>query len=95
MVLAVQLTILLFMKFQEKIFVLLEQPLKFLEPGPWTWNCLGAYGGNNDSCLANKKIDVSCGSAMANKLIIFPLKTYAMTILCLLVSGTGPWIGNV
>ena len=59
--------------------------------GPWTWTCLGAYGGETDSCSANKKIDVACGSANGQQTYNPPTENLCDDNSLPPVSGTGPW----
>jgi prepilin-type N-terminal cleavage/methylation domain-containing protein len=59
--------------------------------GPWTWTCLGAYGGETDSCSANKKIDVACGSANGQQTYNPPTENLCDDNSLPPVNGTGPW----
>ncbi len=38
----------------------------FSGSGPWTWSCLGSYGGLNVDCFANKLTDNGCASSTCN-----------------------------
>jgi hypothetical protein len=58
--------------------------------GPWTWTCRGLK--NKASCMANKKVDGSCGSADGKNLTTAPTVAERCTAgSASALSGSGPW----
>ena len=47
--------------------------------GPWSWSCIGAYGGTNASCSALLKVDGACGSKNGKYTSSTPTGTQACT----------------
>lgn len=62
--------------------------------GPWSWSCLGEYGGDNVGCTAGlyiPPINGQCGSAHNQVMAIEPVAGLCATGIATAVSGTGPW----